>query len=341
MSGAYPQFKTSYTHEELVEHFLLTPADLQLVVLTCRGEANRCGMALLLKALTYLGYVPDSLDCVPYEIRSFIAGQLGLLWDFSDQYRWDSRTRELHLFAIRRHTGWRFPTAQDKDDLERWLREEAAWEIQEGERLLDRACQRLRSLRVELPIEGELQRVVNAALSGFFHDVHRRISEAIPAEIRSRMDDLLVIPAEGGASGFEALKHDPGKPGVENLQAELNRLRTIRAIGLGTKPFAGVPAKVLQTLKRRAANEKASEMRAHLDDIRHALMASFLHERAHEVTDDATRMAIELIQRLGTRSEKQIHREWLQDLERRRARCRSCPTWPRPWWSTPTASSAR
>ena len=64
MSGAYPQFKTSYTHEELVEHFLLTPADLQLV-LTCRGDANRCGMALLLKALTYLGYVPESLDSTP------------------------------------------------------------------------------------------------------------------------------------------------------------------------------------------------------------------------------------------------------------------------------------
>ena len=35
-----------------------------------------------------------------------------------------------------------------------------------------------------------------------------------------------------------------------------------------------------------------------------------------EVTDDVTRMAIELIQRLDTRSEKQIHREWLADLER-------------------------
>ena len=80
MSGAYPHFKSSYTHEELVEHFLLTPADLQLVW-TCRGEANQCGMALLLKALTYLGYVPDSLDDVPHDVRSFIAGQLGLLWD--------------------------------------------------------------------------------------------------------------------------------------------------------------------------------------------------------------------------------------------------------------------
>jgi hypothetical protein len=341
MSGAYPQFKTAYTHDELVEHFLLTPADLQLVVLTCRGDANRCGMALLLKALTYLGHVPVSLDRVPHEVRSFIAGQLGLFWDFSEQYRWDGRTRELHLFAIRRHTGWRSPTARDKDDLERWLREEAAWEVQEGERLFDRACQRLRSLRVELPVEGELQRIVNAALSGFFHDLHRRIVEAIPDEVRNRMDALLVVPAEGSATGFEALKHDPGKPGVENLQAELDRLQAIRAIGLGTGPFAAVPPKVLQALKRRAANEKASEMRAHPDEIRYALMGCFLHERAHEVTDDVTRMAIELIQRLGTRSEKQIHREWLQDLGGSKARCRSCPMSPRPWWSTPTASSVR
>lgn len=78
MSGVYPYFKPCYKHEELVEHFLLTPADLQLV-LTCRGDANRCGMALLLKALTYLGYVPEKLDRMPGEVRSFIAGQLGLL----------------------------------------------------------------------------------------------------------------------------------------------------------------------------------------------------------------------------------------------------------------------
>jgi hypothetical protein len=60
MSGAYPHCQSSYSHDELVEHFLLTPADLPLV-LVCRGEANRCGMVLLLKALTDLGYVPDGL----------------------------------------------------------------------------------------------------------------------------------------------------------------------------------------------------------------------------------------------------------------------------------------
>ena len=315
MSGAYPNFKPCYTHEELVEHFLLTPADLQLV-LTCRGDANRCGMALLLKALAYLGYIPEKLDCMPSEVRSFIAGQLGLLWDFCERYPWDSRTRDQHLFLIRQHTGWRFPTAQDKEELEHWLRREAAFQALSADRLFDYACQRLRDRQVELPAEGELQRVVNTALSGFFQDINRRIAAAIPLDVRGHIDKLLIVSESGSVSGFENLKADPGRPGVDNLQSEIAKLRAIRAIGLRAEPFAEVPWKVLQMFKRRATNEKASEMREHPASVRYALMGCFLHVRALEVTDDVTRMAIELIHRLDARSEKHIHRQLLADLER-------------------------
>jgi hypothetical protein len=57
-------------------------------------------------------------------------------------------------------------------------------------------------------------------------------------------------------------------------------------------------------------------MRSHPDEIRYALMGCFLHVRGMEVSDEVTHMAIELIHRLDVRSEKQIHREWLADLER-------------------------
>jgi len=67
VANAYPQFRSSYSHEEMVEHFLLTPAELQLVF-TCRGDANRCGMALLLKTISHPGYVPD--QCRKYRRRS-------------------------------------------------------------------------------------------------------------------------------------------------------------------------------------------------------------------------------------------------------------------------------
>ena len=35
MKGDYPRFKATYAHEELVEHFLLSPAE-QALVSTCR-----------------------------------------------------------------------------------------------------------------------------------------------------------------------------------------------------------------------------------------------------------------------------------------------------------------
>jgi Domain of unknown function (DUF4158) len=50
MTGDYPRFKATYTHDELVEHFLLS-ADERALVDSCRGEANRHGGAVLLKAV--------------------------------------------------------------------------------------------------------------------------------------------------------------------------------------------------------------------------------------------------------------------------------------------------
>ena len=169
---------------------------------------------------------------------------------------------------------------------------------------------------MELPAEGELERVVNAALNGFFQDIHRWISDALAPDVRDDIDALLVVPESAAVSGFEGLKADPGKAGVHNLQAEIEKLTRIRAIWVGTETFANVPWKVLQMLKRRASKETASEMRDHSNVIRYALMASYLYVRAMEVTDDITRMAIDLIHRLDTRSEKQIHREFLADLKR-------------------------
>ena len=55
MNGQYPRFKNSYFYEQLTENFLLTPAELEFVR-NYRGDANRQGMAILLKGLQYLGY---------------------------------------------------------------------------------------------------------------------------------------------------------------------------------------------------------------------------------------------------------------------------------------------
>ncbi len=108
-----------------------------------------------------------------------MAGQSGLLWDQSETYAWSSRTRDQHLAQIRQHSGWRPPTGGDNVVLEVWLREQAAYSAHTSELLFDVACQRFYEQRIELPAEGELRRLVNAALNGFYQDIHRLVGEVL------------------------------------------------------------------------------------------------------------------------------------------------------------------
>jgi hypothetical protein len=50
--------------------------------------------------------------------------------------------------------------------------------------------------------------------------------------------------------------------------------------------------------------------------IRYALIATFVHVRLAEVIDDVVKMLVEIIQRLDRRSDQQVYRELLRDLQR-------------------------
>jgi TnpA family transposase len=315
MKGDYPRFNATYTHDELVEHFLLTPAE-RAVVDTCYGEVNRHGVAVLLKAVQYLGYFPSPLSQVPAAVRTFIAHQLQLLWDHTPDYPWQSTTHDRHLLLIRQYTGFRFPTGQDKQALETWLCTHGAPTAPTEDDLCACAYARCRELRIELPAERELQRLVRAALHGFLQDLYARVTAQLPQEVRAQLDHLLVVESEVSQSLFDQLKAEPAAPGVKNLQHALTKLQTLRGLGVPAAACAGVPEKVLQLLKRRAANERAGEMRAHPSSIRYALLACFVYVRTMEVTDDAVRMTLEVIRRIDTQTEKYLEKTLLKDIKR-------------------------
>jgi TnpA family transposase len=315
MTGDYPSFSATYTHEELVEHFLLSPAERALVE-TCRGDVNRHGMAVLLKTVQYLGYFPDHLQQVPEVVRTFLAHQLQLLWDVTEHYPWRSGTHDAHLTLIRQHTGFRYPTGQDKRELETWLRTLKAQDHPTDDALHACAVARLWMLGIELPAAQELQRIVRTALHGFFQDLYARVTAQLSETTQANLDQLLVVAPGASQSTFDQLKAEPSAPGVKNLQKEVTKLHTLRALGVSAESLAGVPFKVLQTLRRRAHQEHASEMRAHPAPIRYALLACFIHARTMDVTDDTVRMLLEVIRRIETQTEKRLHRELLQDIKR-------------------------
>jgi TnpA family transposase len=315
MAGDYPRFTSSYTHEELVEHFLLSPAEHALIA-TCRGDVNRHGVAVLLKAVQYLGYFPDDLQQVPETVRTFMAHQLQLLWDHTADYPRHPSTRDVHVALIRQHTGLHFPTGRDKQELETWLRTHEALEAPTEEDLCERAYARLRARGLELPAASELQRMVRAALHGFFHDLYTRVTARLSATVRATLDQLLARGPDEAQSAFDRLKTEPSAPGVQHLQQEVTTLQTLRAVEVPPEALADVPFKILQILQQRARHEDASQMRAHPDPIRYALMTCFIHGRILEVTDDVVRMLLEIIRRLETQTEKHLHKVLLQDIKR-------------------------
>jgi hypothetical protein len=97
----------------LVEHFSLASAERRLIS-QFRGRAHRHAVVLLLKCLPYPGYFPRTLRQIPAQIRTFVSEQLDDQGDFSAHYVWTSQSRERHWIKIRRFTGWRSATKQDK-----------------------------------------------------------------------------------------------------------------------------------------------------------------------------------------------------------------------------------
>jgi hypothetical protein len=160
-----------------------------------------------------------------------------------------------------------------------WLHQHGAPEAPTEEELCECAQARLRALRIELPAEAELRRMVRTALRGFFDNLYERVTAQLPETVRAALDTLLTVGPDETQSAFDRLKAEPSAPGVRPLQQEVAKLQTLRALGVSAASLAAVPSKVLQTLKRWATNEHAGEMRTHPDPIQYALTACFIHVR--------------------------------------------------------------
>ena len=314
MKGDYPQFVEDLSHEQLIEHFLLNETDHQFIT-GFRGDVNRYGVAVLLKSLQYLGYFPQDLSSVPTTVKLFIAKQLNQPGDPSPQYPWDSRTRFDHFAQIRQLSGFRFPTAADKEELSNWLSKEAAKQATTFSSLFECAIERFRSLRIELPSIRELTRIVNSALNTFFADMYHKVTEQLNDSVRARLDELLSVALNESVSTFDTVKAPASAAGVENLQKEVVKLQTLRSVGVTQVHLTNIPFSVQKLLFQRAKNETASQMKEHPSEVRYGLMLCFVSVRTMEVIDDIVQMFVKLVHRIDVRSANQRDKQQLADFK--------------------------
>ena len=71
------RFPRDISPADLLAFFTLSDNELELIG-DRRGDHNRVGFRLQLKALPYLGFVPDDLGSAPARVVSYLALQLGV-----------------------------------------------------------------------------------------------------------------------------------------------------------------------------------------------------------------------------------------------------------------------
>lgn len=305
-SLAYPVLRP-FTEDELREHFVLGPEDRELLE-GLRKEGTQLGFAVLLKAYRFLGYPPTHARDIPGLVVEWLAGQLGMSSAVFDRYRWRGRVWMDHLAQLRSRFQMRPFERTDRVDL-------AAWLADRGEGLLTRsewlqaAVVRLRDLRIELPQQRELRRLVRSVRKRFEQDLFRRLSERIEDEMRRRLDELLDT-ADSGTSKFDWLKSPPGKPGKKSFLEEARRQELLNSFQLDrTRHLGALSERRFRHLRNRVRAEDASLMRRHPPEVRCVLLAVWLCARRMEGADHLVSYFMVLIKKVGRNGREELKEE--------------------------------
>lgn len=249
------------------------------------------------------------------QVRTFIAHQLNLLWDYSEEYAWNGGTRDRHPAEIREFLGWTFLTPDKRQELMRWIGEVAFQNVGDEEELRNSVYLYLKKEKIELLSENELLRLINATWNDSFQKFYQQIFSRLSTETQTQIDKLLSVKENETLTDFEKLKTSSSKPGVQNLAREIKKLKILRSVELPENIGTSVPPKILKLLSRRTKNEKAGEIRNHPAAVRYSLMACFLLTREAEIIDDIVQMFLLLLRKLERQTEKQIDREILRDFK--------------------------
>lgn len=316
--------KKHWEIEELVETWTLLPSEITW--LTSKPKANRLGIATLLKFFQFAIRFPSTPQEVCSQVVEYIAQQLNVPPEQYLNYDWDGRTYMRHRSEVREFLGFRKATVADAKSLRNWLVENVLSQEAALERLQEIACQRFHALKIEPPSPGRVERLVRSAVRQYETGFFQSILEQLSPECQTQIDELLSTSNETTTANqdesttqtslFRTLNAEPGRTSLNSLFEEIFKLQRLRPVGLPPTLFEGVAPKVLQTYAARAITEPPRELRAHPKLIRYTLVAAFCWLRMGEVTDNLVDLLMQMIHKIGTRAERRVDAQLMQDFKR-------------------------
>ncbi len=122
--------------------------------------------------------------------------------------------------------------------------------------------------------------------------------------------------AGSGRGMLAELKADPVRVSLDTLLRGVDKLGSLRAIGLPDGLFEGVSEKLVEAWRARAARSYPSDLRSSPRPVRLTLLAALVWSRSAEVTDSLVDLLVAVVHKMDVRAEKKVEGELLEDLKR-------------------------
>ncbi|PIG98286.1 Tn3 family transposase [Deinococcus sp. UR1] len=312
-----------WTIEDLIDDWTLLPTEQAL--LAGSQEANRLGLAVMLKAFQYEGRFPARTRDVPQAAVEFVSRQVGVEVTQFERYDWRGRSSSTHRALIREFCGYRAFAEADVPPLVDWMCEHALprEERQDLLKLKALALDHLRDSRIEPPTHAQLERHLASAERTFETKLCGLVfSRLDPARVQA-LDDLLRAtvadedePEADRTSLIHSLRTDSRRPGLESVEQQIAKLGRLRAVGLPRGLFEGVPIGVQRRYRERTGVETPSELRAHPEAIRATQLAAFVQLRLGEITDSLVDHLIHTVHKIGARAERRVEKRILANIKK-------------------------
>lgn len=312
--------KRSWTTEELIDLFTITPKDFEFINLK-KNEINQLGFACIYKFFQLETRFPSKGKDVPVDIVRFIAKQLRIKIDNYWKYDFAGRTFQRHCADIREIFGFKEMSAEDADQLGDWLSQNIGCSDKDRGAML--FYEKLREKKLEPPTTERTERIIASAIKTYENTLFCSIKNSLPKESLLLIDDLLKELSfyEDNEElkdtiTFNMLRSDPGRICLESVFNEINKLQTIRKLKLPDNLFSNIPPKVLKGYKQRVSSELLGEIRRHPDEIRYSLLSAFFWLRSREITDNLVELLIAIIHKIDAKAVKRVEQETLNDLKK-------------------------
>lgn len=256
---------------------------------------------------------------MPALVLQTIARQLGSarfdrLADYgAGQQRW------LHVTRIRAYYGYcDIAEPQVGFRLSRWLYGLCWTGSERPSALFERATSWLLSHKVLLPGCSTLERFVVRLRARVEARLWRSLGRGITAVQRARLQDLLTIPEDSRHSWLDQMRSGPTRISGPALRAAIDRLQSVRALGIVLPATARIPSSRIAVLARFASRAKAQAISRMPTARRLATLVAFVYCLEATAQDDALEVLETLLQELfgqALNADKQARLRTLKDLD--------------------------